>query len=65
MSSKLRRITKSMLKEVKPILHRPSPLEESQKYAEVYSELSIVSKTQVTGRFGVSRARVCQMLNLL
>ena len=59
------RITESMLKEAKPVLRRPSPLEEALKYAEVYSELSIVSKTQVAGRFGVSRARVCQMLNLL
>ena len=59
------RITESMIKEAKPVLRRPSPLEEALKYAEVYSELSIVSKTQVAGRFGVSRARVCQMLNLL
>lgn len=54
-----------MIKEAKPVLRRPSPLEEALKYADVYSELSIVSKTQVVGRFGVSRARVCQMLNLL
>jgi hypothetical protein len=54
-----------MIKEAKPVLRRPSPLEEALKYAEVYNELTIVSKTQVAMRFGVSRARVCQMLNLL
>jgi len=59
------RITESMLKEAKPVLRRPSPLEVALKYAEVYNELTIVSKTQVAMRFGVSRARVCQVMNLL
>ena len=54
-----------MLKEAKPILRRRSPLEEALKYAEVYNELTVVSKTQVAMRFGVSRARVCQVMNLL
>ena len=59
------RITKKLLKEAKPVIRRPSPLEEALKYAKVLKEPSIVSKAQVGERFGVSRARVCQMLNLL
>ncbi|MCX5686737.1 MAG: hypothetical protein NTW09_04690, partial [Candidatus Omnitrophica bacterium] len=59
------RITENMLKEAKPILRKRSPLEEALKYAEVYNELTVVSKTQVAMRFGVSRARVCQVMNLL
>ncbi len=54
-----------MIEAAKPVIRRPSPLEEALKYAEVFKELTIVSKTQVAMRFGVSRARVCQMLNLL
>ena len=59
------RITKRLLKEAKPVIRKPSPLEEALKYAEVLKEPSIVSKAQVGERFGVSRARVCQILNLL
>lgn len=54
-----------MIKEAKPVIRKPSPLEEAYKYAEVYKEPSIVSKAQVGERFGVSRTHVCQMLNLL
>ncbi|MFC1509762.1 hypothetical protein ACFL60_08800 [Candidatus Omnitrophota bacterium] len=60
-----KRITKKLLKEVKPVIRKPSPLEEALKYAEVLKEPSVVSKTQVGERFGVSRAHVCQILNLL
>ena len=60
-----KRISKRLLKEAKPVIRKPSPLEEAIKYAEVLKEPSLVSKAQVGARFGVSRARVCQMLNLL
>ena len=60
-----KRITRKLLKEARPVIRKPSPLEEALKYAEVVKEPSIVSKAQVGERFGVSRARVCQPLNLL
>lgn len=59
------RITRRLLREAKSIIRKPSPLEEALKYAEVLKEPSIVSKAQVGERFGVSRARVCQILSLL
>ena len=54
-----------MLKDAKPVLPKPSTLLEAMKYAEALKEPSVVSKAQIAKRFGVSRARVCQMLNLL
>ncbi|MEA3346529.1 MAG: hypothetical protein U9Q21_00375 [Candidatus Auribacterota bacterium] len=59
------RITKKLLREAKPVNFKPSPLVEAIKYAKALKEPSIVSKMQVARRFGISRARVCQMLNLL
>lgn len=54
-----------MLFEAMPKIRRPSPLDQALKYADMLSEPSVVSKNQVAQRFGVSRARVCQLLNLL
>ena len=59
------RITRRMFIEAKPKVRKPSPLDVALRYAEVLKEPSIASKNQVAERFGVSRARVCQMLNLL
>ena len=59
------RITRQVIREAKPKVRQPSPLDQALRYAEVLNEPSIVSKNQVAERFGVSRARVCQLLNLL
>jgi len=59
------RITRRTILEAKPRVWKPSPLDQALKYAQVLGEPSIVSKNQVAERFGVSRARVCQLLNLL
>jgi len=59
------RITRRILREAKPKVRRPSPIEQALTYARVLNEPSVVSKSQVAQRFGVSRARVTQMLNLL
>ena len=59
------RITRQIIREAKPKVWRSSPLDLALKYAEVLNEPSVVSKNQVAERFGVSRARVCQLLNLL
>ena len=60
-----KRITKKLLKDSEPPIRKPSPLAEAIRYAEIAREPSIVSKAQIARRFSVSRARVCQMLNLL
>jgi len=60
-----KRITQALLREVKPVIRNPSPLEVAYRYLEVFKEPSVVSNAQVGARFGVSRARVCQVLNLL
>jgi len=59
------RITERILREAKPKVWRPSPIDQATEYARVLSEPSVVSKSQVAQRFGVSRVRVHQMLNLL
>jgi hypothetical protein len=59
------RITRRIILEAKPKVRKPSPIEQALTYARVLHEPSVVSKSQVAQRFGVSRARVTQMLNLL
>jgi len=59
------RITRQLMREAKPKVRKPSPIEQALAYARVLQEPSVVSKSQVAQRFGVSRARVCQLLNLL
>lgn len=54
-----------MIREAKPKVRKPSPIKQALAYARVLQEPSVVSKNQVARRFGVSRARVCQLLNLL
>ncbi len=58
------RITRQIIREAKPKVRKPSPLEQAITYARVLNEPSVVSKSQVAQRFGVSRARVSQVLNL-
>ena len=59
------RITRGIILEAKPKIRKPSPIEQALTYARVLHEPSVVSKSQVAQRFGVSRARVSQVLNLL
>ena len=59
------RITRKIILEAKPKVRKPSPIEQALTYAGVLNEPSVVSKSQVAQRFGVSRARVSQVLNLL
>ena len=59
------RITKKLLEESKPVDRNPSPIEEAFRYLQVSMEPSVVSKAQVGNRFGVTRSRVCQILDLL
>jgi len=42
-----------------------SPIDIALQYSEVLQDPSVTSKAEVARRFGVSRARVCQMLKLL
>jgi len=35
------------------------------KYAEVFAEPSIITKAQIGDRFGISRARISQVMSLL
>ena len=59
------RIGRKLMVEGPSPSRRPSPIELALKYAEVLQEPSVVSKAQVAHRFGVSRARVCQVLKIL
>ena len=59
------RLTKTIIKKNTPILKKQSPLIEAIKYADAFNEPSIETMAQVGTRFGVSRARVSQMINLL
>lgn len=56
---------RKVMREAVPKIRKSSPIELALKYAEVLSKPSVVSKAQVARRFGVSRARVCQVLKLL
>ncbi len=58
------RITKAMLKEHKKP-KKQNPIIEAMKYQEYLESPYIDTYSQVAQYFGVSRARVCQMLNLL
>ncbi|MCK4789908.1 MAG: ParB/RepB/Spo0J family partition protein [Desulfobacteraceae bacterium] len=49
----------------KPVLRRKSPLAEALTYAEALNNPAILSQARVGAIFGVSRARVCQVLSLL
>lgn len=59
------RITKSYLKQNTPIERKLCPLAEALKYENVLQEPSVETLSQVGAKFGVSRARVSQVMNLL
>ena len=58
-------ITKAEITAAKPPRQRINPIKEALKYAEVLKQPSIETYSQVGAEFGVSRARVSQMLSLL
>ncbi len=59
------RITKTLLRRFAPVRCKPNPIRIAQKYKQIYNRLSPPTMTQVAKEFGISRVRVCQMLNLL
>ena len=59
------RITQKLMRKNKPVLRRKSPLAEALRYAEALNNPTILSQARVGAIFGVSRARVCQVLSLL
>jgi len=59
------RITKVLLRKHKPIQMKPNPIQTALNYAKLYEGLANPSMEKVGQHFGVSRVRVCQMMNLL
>jgi len=59
------RITKTLLKRLEPPKAKPNPIKVALEYEKYYKNLSEPSMAKVGEHFGVSRVRVCQILNLL
>jgi len=58
-----KRITRLILKQNRPVICKPNPFEIAMRYQQLYNQTG--SMTAVGQQFGVSRARIHQMLNLL
>ena len=59
------RITKTLLKRHKPIIAKTNPIKVALEYEKYYKSPSEPSMAKVGEHFGVSRVRICQVLNLL
>jgi hypothetical protein len=59
------RITRRLLREHKPIVCKPNPIKIAIKYQRMYEDAAYQSMEKVAQELGITRARVCQMLNLL
>jgi hypothetical protein len=59
------RITKTLLKKHKPARLKPNPIQTALRYDKLRKGLSNPTMEEVAKHVGVSRVRVCQMLNLL
>ena len=60
-----KRITRRLLKEHRPVVCKPNPIDTAMKYQRIYNDPTYQSLEKVAQEFGVSRVRIHQMLNLL
>ena len=59
------RITRRLLKEHRPVVCKPNPINTALKYQKIYEVTTCKSMEEIAQQFGVSRVRIHQMLNLL
>jgi len=60
-----KRITRRLLKEHRPFVCKPNPINTALKYQKIYENTACKSMEEIAQQFGVSRVRIHQMLNLL
>ena len=60
-----KRITRRLLKELRPVKCKPNPIKTALRYQQIYNNAASQSMEKVAQEFGVTRVRIHQMLNLL